>query len=68
MKKLSLLALLAFFCAHLQAQSLFEGEYILFGLGGQMENFKDDLVSPLQYRGYSGAAALGWHSQLSQLK
>jgi hypothetical protein len=63
MKKLALLSVLAFFCANLQAQSLFEGEYILFGLGGQMENFKDDLVSPLKYRGYSGAAAIGWHSQ-----
>ena len=45
------------------AQNLFEGEYILFGLGGQIENFKDDFVSPLIYQGYSGAAGIGWHSQ-----
>ena len=63
MKKLVLISVLAFFCANLPAQSLFEGEFILFGLGGQMENFKDDLVSPLKYQGYSGAAAIGWHSQ-----
>lgn len=47
----------------LNGQSAFNGDYILLGLGGQLENFKDDLVSPLIYGGYSGAAALGWHSQ-----
>jgi len=63
MRKLLLGALLLLIGFKPSAQNLFEGEYLLLGLGGQMENFKDDLVSPLIYEGYSGAAGIGWHSQ-----
>ena len=63
MKKVFLALILAFFGLKLSAQNVFEGEFLLFGLGGQMENFQDDLVSPLNYQGYSGAAGVGWHSQ-----
>jgi hypothetical protein len=63
MKKALTLIFFIMLSFSLSSQSAFNGEYILFGLGGQLENFKDDLVSPLLYGGYSGAASLGWHSQ-----
>ncbi len=63
MRKLFFLSLLSIISFKPQAQNLFEGEFILFGLGGQIESFKDDFVSPLIYQGLSGAAGIGWHSQ-----
>ena len=63
MRKACILIISVFSALTLRSQNIFDGDFILFGLGGQLENFRSDLISPLNYGGISGAAALGWHTQ-----
>ncbi|WP_421750628.1 hypothetical protein [Croceimicrobium sp.] len=57
-----LVPLLFLLCFSAKAQEKLRGDYLWFALGGSLDQFKDDYISPNTYRGLSGNVALGWHT------